>query len=142
VAALKYSYLSQDLGKDITFDWDKALAFDGNSGPYIQYTFVRANNIISKAVSNNLVAKLDPVAAEALAEHDIDLLKLLFRFDEAVLDAATKYRPHILAQYCFTLANAFNSFYVHTPKILEETNEALRSTRLALVEKTAQVLEK
>jgi arginyl-tRNA synthetase len=69
-------------------------------------------------------------------------MKLLFRFDEAVLDAATKYKPHILAQYCFSLANTFNSFYVHTPKILEETNDVVKSTRLALVEKTAETLKK
>ena len=69
-------------------------------------------------------------------------MKMLFRFDEAVLDAATKYKPHILAQYCFTLANTFNSFYVHTPKILEESDASLRSTRLALVEKTAHILQK
>lgn len=49
MGAMKYTYLSQDLGKDILFDWDRLLAFDGNSGPYIQYTFVRGKNIITKA---------------------------------------------------------------------------------------------
>lgn len=142
VWAIKYSYLGQDREKDITFDWDKALAFDGNSGPYIQYTFVRAKNIITKALESSIQTQIDQRAADNLTSYDIDLMKTLFRFDEAVLDAATKYKPHILAQYCFSLANTFNSFYAHTPKILEEASESLRSTRLALVEKTSQTLEK
>jgi arginyl-tRNA synthetase len=142
VGAMKYSYISQDLGKDITFEWDRLLAFDGNSGPYIQYTFVRAKNIIIKASEANISINIDVKASENLTSYDVDLMKILFRFDEAVLDAATKYKPHILAQYCFSLANAFNSFYVHTPKILEETNESLKSTRLALVEKTKNTLKK
>ncbi len=142
IGAIKYSYISQDLGKDVVFDWAKALAFEGNSGPYIQYTFVRGKNIITKAKDGWMTPKIDPSASEKLSSYDIDLIKLLFQFDGMVLDAATKYKPHILAQYCFSLANAFNSFYVHTPKILEETDESLKSTRLALVERTKETLEK
>lgn len=89
-----------------------------------------------------MTPKINLSASEKLSSYDIDLIKLLFQFDSIVLDAATKYKPHILAQYCFSLANTFNSFYVHTPKILEEVDESIKSTRLALVERTKETLEK
>jgi arginyl-tRNA synthetase len=140
VGAIKYSYLWQDREKDITFDWDKALAFEGNSGPYIQYTYVRAKNIIEK--SGKIWEIKSTESVENLTEYDTTLIKQLLRFDEAVLDAATKYKPHILAQYCYNLASSFNGFYAHTPKILEESDENLKNIRLMLVKKTRDILQK
>ena len=143
IGAIKYSYLAQDREKDVVFDWDKALSFEGNSGPYIQYSFVRAKNIIEKA------GEIHPhdkgggeVGGLNLSEHDRACLRRLSFFDKAVQDSATKYKPHILANYCYELASEFNAFYVHTPKILEEQDANLRTFRLALIEKVAETLKK
>lgn len=138
IAAIKYSYLGQDREKDVVFDWDKALSFEGNSGPYIQYSYVRAKNIVEKA------GTIGTFEADALAlsEYDRSCLRRLSFFDKAVEDSATKYKPHILASYCYDLAVEFNAFYVHTPKILEEQDGNLRAFRLALIAKVRDTLQK
>ena len=138
IGAIKYSYLAQDREKDITFDWDKALSFEGNSGPYIQYSYVRAKNIIDKA---GVIGIFKPEKL-ILSEYDRACLRRLSFFDKAVLDSATKYKPHIIATYCYELASEFNAFYVHTPKILEEQDENLKNFRLALIEKVSETLKK
>jgi arginyl-tRNA synthetase len=138
IGAIKYSYLAVDREKDIVFDWDKALSFEGNSGPYIQYSYVRAKNIVEKAgeIGTFKTEKLD------LSEHDRSCLRRLSFFDKAVLDSATKYKPHILATYYYELASEFNAFYVHTPKILEEQDADLRNFRLNLIQKVSETLQK
>lgn len=138
IGAIKYSYLGQDREKDVVFDWDKALSFEGNSGPYIQYSYVRAKNIVEKA------GEIGAFDSEKLmlSEHDRACLRRLSFFDKAVMDSATKYKPHILATYCYELASEFNAFYVHTPKILEEQDANLRAFRLSLIAKVAETLKK
>jgi arginyl-tRNA synthetase len=128
VGAIKYSYLSQDREKDVTFDWDKALSFEGNSGPYIQYACVRAKKVAS-SVSD--IFQFD-ISNIELSEHDTALIRTLAMMDEKILDTAKKYKPHTLALYCYDLAVCFNSFYVHTPKILEESDTNLKNLRLTL----------
>lgn len=138
IGAIKYSYLAQDREKDVVFDWDKALSFEGNSGPYIQYSYVRAKNIIDKA------GGIGAFESEklTLSEYDRACLRRLSFFDKAVQDSASKYKPHILATYCYELASEFNAFYVHTPKILEEKDVNIRNFRLALIAKIGDTLEK
>lgn len=138
IGAIKYSYLGQDREKDVVFDWDKALSFEGNSGPYIQYSYVRAKNIVEKA-GNIGVFQTEKLP---LSEYDRACLRRLSFFDKAVQDSATKYKPHILTTYCYELASEFNTFYVHTPKILEEQDVNLCAFRLALIEKVAETLKK
>lgn len=138
IGAIKYSYLGQDREKDVVFDWDKALSFEGNSGPYIQYSYVRAKNIIEKA---NIKVPV-PLVPVPLSQYDTSCLRQLSFFGKAVSDSALKYKPHIIASYCYDLASEFNAFYVHTPKILEEQDENLRNFRLALIGKVAETLQK
>lgn len=141
IGAIKYSYLAVDREKDIVFDWDKALSFEGNSGPYIQYSYVRAKNIIEKALTPD-PSPLKEMGDICLSEYDRACLRRLSFFDKAVQDSAAKYKPHILATYCYELASEFNAFYVHTPKILEEQDEGLRNFRLNLIEKVSETLQK
>jgi arginyl-tRNA synthetase len=162
IGAIKYSYLMQDRERNITFDWDKALSFEGNSGPYIQYAFVRASKILSESgfrhpelaiVSTPLVGE-DPESQKPeffvpqndgsikLSQSDKSLIQILSRFEWVVDTVAKTYKPHHLALYAYDLAVGFNSFYVHTPKILEESDENLKEFRLALVSRTAATLEK
>jgi arginyl-tRNA synthetase len=98
IAAIKYSYLAQDREKDVTFDWDKALNFEGNSGPYIQYAYVRAKKMIDGQSLQSEGSHVPPSA------HDKDLLSCLARFDEIIDTTATSYKPHHLALYAYELA--------------------------------------
>jgi arginyl-tRNA synthetase len=130
VGAIKYSYLSQDRERNIVFGWDKALNFEGNSGPYIQYAYVRAMKLVpvwfnTEKIPNNI----------HLSPYDRSLIQILARFDEVIENTVRNYKPHHLALYCYDLAVAFNSFYVHTPKILDEKEEWLRDFRLSLCQK-------
>ncbi|MDD2693999.1 MAG: arginine--tRNA ligase [Candidatus Gracilibacteria bacterium] len=150
VGAIKYSYLMQDRERNIIFDWNKALSFEGNSGPYIQYAYVRAKKISETTSvrhpeqsegSRNYPETLDSSAKPQndgtrsnLSSFDKSLIQTLRRMETIVQETAEKYKPHILALYCYDLAVAFNSFYVHTPKILEESDENLKQFRLALCE--------
>lgn len=138
--SIKYSYLMQDRERDIVFTWDKALSFEGNSGPYIQYAYVRAHKIVEAWQD----VSIDPkdILQVTLSAYDKRLIQVLAQFEETVATVAKTYKPHHLALYAYELAVSFNAFYVHTPKILEEMNQELKSFRLILVEKTAKTLEK
>lgn len=136
VGAIKYSYLMQDRERNVVFDWSKALSFEGNSGPYIQYAYVRASKLIQDVKWK--IQNFDTINLESwilnLSSFDKSLIQALRRMETVVQETAEKYKPHILALYCYDLAVAFNSFYVHTPKILEESDENLKQFRLALCE--------
>lgn len=139
IAAIKYSYLSQDREKDVVFDWDKALNFEWNSGPYIQYAYVRASKIINnyKLLITNLKEK-----NIELSIFDKTIIKKLLEFECKIEETAKKYKPSILAQYCYELAQEFNSFYVNSGKILEEKDEKIKNLKLFLVQITAEILKK
>jgi arginyl-tRNA synthetase len=141
IGAIKYSYLSQDREKDITFDWDKALSFEGNSGPYIQYACVRAAKV-EKSWIENRESKIDVSSNNDLriTTYDTALIRTLAEMEQKIQTTADTYKPHTLALYCYDLAVCFNSFYVHTPKILEETDTDLRDLRLQLCRLTAEKL--
>ncbi len=138
IGAIKYSYLTQDREKDVVFDWDKALNFEWHSWPYIQYAFVRARKISTAGWTD--ITRNDE--GLILTSYDKTLVQVLSHFEEALDVTAHTYKPHHLALYAYDLAWEFNSFYVHTPKILEEVDQNLKAFRLALVEKTAKTLEK
>ncbi len=139
VGAIKYSYLTQDREKDVTFDWDKALNFEGHSGPYIQYAYVRARKIVqSDEMTHTELSALD----STLSPHDKSLIQILSASEWVIDTVAKTHKPHHLALYAYDVAVEFNSFYVHTPKILEEKNTELKAFRLALVAKTAETLKK
>lgn len=144
VGAIKYSYLAQDREKDVTFDWDKALNFEGNSWPYIQYAYVRGGKLIQDTkwkIQNFGTDNLESWILN-LSSFDKSLIQTLARFKDIIEMTASTYKPHHLALYAYDLSVCFNSFYVHTPKILEEEDQDLKSFRLALVTVTADTLEK
>jgi arginyl-tRNA synthetase len=139
IGAIKYSYLMQDRERNITFDWDKALSFEGNSGPYIQYACVRAGKIISEEQLRNLNFELWTLNFE-LSQYDTALIRTLAEMEGRIQTTADTYKPHTLALYCYDLAVCFNSFYVHTPKILEEIDTDLKNLRLHLCRLVAERL--
>ncbi len=139
VGAIKYSYLAQDREKDVTFDWEKALNFEWHSGPYIQYSYVRAKKISEANIS---IVTEKSKETFSLSVSDRLLIQTLSRFIDAIGNVEKTYKPHHIGLYAYELAGNFNSFYVHTPKILEEENKSLKQFRLSLVEKTAETLQK
>lgn len=106
VAAIKYSILKQSTGGDIIYDFDSSISFEGDSGPYLQYSHARANSIIEKAQKENILPDF-----ENLSKETFEVEKLLYRFPEVVLRAAGSYEPHYIANYLIEVARAFNSFY-------------------------------
>jgi arginyl-tRNA synthetase len=139
LGALVYSMLAVDNNKDIVFDINEALSFDGRTGPYIQNAHVRANSILKKANVHTL-ERLDlPAFDYELTRHEIELIEQLSRFPNAVQQAANEYRPLVMAAYAYELANAFHSFY-HAVPVLQSETEEMKNARLRLVAAAKQVL--
>jgi arginyl-tRNA synthetase len=138
IGAVKYADLSTDRIKDYVFDWERMLAFEGNTSPYLQYAHARICSIfrragIDRVAVRTLTPTLDHVAERALA------LRLL-QFDTAVWDTLEKYSPHRLCTYLYELASEFSAFYEHCP-VLRADSEAQKMSRLALCDFTARVME-
>lgn len=136
VAAIKFTVLKQTIGKDIVFDKEKSLSVEGDSGPYLQYSAVRANSILEKGKANNyapdqIVFDENP-AANALQ-------KMLVRFTETVARAQKENAPHYVATYLIEVASLFNSYYNTTQIVVE--NDTTSQNRLALVQLFSQVIK-
>jgi arginyl-tRNA synthetase len=136
LGALVYSLLSVDNNKDIVFDLEAALNFDGRTAPYLQNAHVRANSILKKAGGN-----LPEEAAFdfPLSTYELELIELISHFPGTVQQAAQEYRPLIMATYTYELANAFHSFY-HAVPVIQSDNPAVRAARLRLVAAARQTL--
>jgi arginyl-tRNA synthetase len=140
LGALTYSILSVDNHKDIVFDVNEALSFDGRTGPYIQNAHVRANSILKKANGAELASEAGhSVFDYELTKHEIELIEIISRFPNAVQQAANEYRPLVMAAYVYDLANAFHSFYHAVPVLQSETQE-MKVARLRLVAAAKQVI--
>jgi arginyl-tRNA synthetase len=140
LGALTYSILSVDNNKDIVFDMDAALSFDGKTGPYIQNAHVRANSILKKSNVASQTLTLQPASFDyELTKHEIELIEQISRFPNAVQQAANEYRPLVMAAYAYDLANAFHSFY-HAVPVLQSEAENVRNARLRLVAAAKQTI--
>ena len=136
IGAVKYSDLSQYRMTDYVFSWDRMLALQGNTAPYLQNAYVRIRSIFRKAGEPAL--KLDQLTLTDAAE--IDLAKRVSQFAEVVPQVLNDFRPNLLANYLFELANSFHAFYEACPVLKSE--EPTRSSRIALSELTGRVLQK
>jgi arginyl-tRNA synthetase len=135
IGALIYSMLSVDNNKDIVFDVEAALNFDGHTAPYIQNAQVRANSILRKAGGTPEASGFE----YELTSHEIQLIDMLSRFPAAVRQAAQEYKPLHMANYAFDLASTFHSFYHAVPVLQSETTQ-IRDARLRLVAAARQTL--
>jgi len=135
IGAVKFAELSQNRLTDYVFAWDRMLALQGDTAPYLQYSHVRIQSIFRK-----LDAPFDATTAEITldSESEIHLARLLARFGEILPATLDGFRPNLLANYLLELARAFHSFFEACPVLKSE--EPLRSSRLALCELTARVL--
>jgi arginyl-tRNA synthetase len=135
MGAIRYPMLSIDNNKIVTFDWETAIALEGNSAPYLQNAHVRANSILKKAGAL-------PGAASyhfELSAHEVELIDLISRFPAIVQMAAQDYKPLHLANYVYELAKTFHSFY-HVVPVLQAETDAIRDARLRLVAATQRAL--
>jgi arginyl-tRNA synthetase len=136
VGSVVYGILSQNRKADVIFDWKKALALDGNSAPYLQYTHARARSVLRKA---GMAAFVVPSDVAALSAHERSLVNTLLEYPAALSEACESRMPHVVANYLFHLAQEFNAFY-NTEPILQAP-EPSRALRLALTSLTADVLQ-
>ena len=138
IGAVKYADLSTDRIKDYVFDWDRMLAFEGNTSPYLQYAHARICSIFRKTgVDRASVRRITPTLGHS-AERALTMR--LLQFDTAVWDTLDKYSPHRLCTYLFELASEFSSFYEHCP-VMRADSEEQKMSRLALCDFTARVME-
>ena len=131
MAAIKYADLSNDRAKDYVFSFDRMLAFEGNTGPYLLYALVRIRSIFRKALEGGvaLPAASDGVTVREAQEKDLALA--LLRYPAAVRAVGETLEPHRLCQYLFDLSSAFSSFFTNCP-VLQAPDEATRKSRLRL----------
>lgn len=136
IGAVIYTDLSNNRIKDIDFRWDRALNFDGESGPYVQYTHARCRSVLRKASEQETA---DP-DWEALTDDEAQsLLRLLSRFPDVVREAAAKYEPSMITRHVTDIAQAFNKYY-YEHRILDD-DSARTAARIALVRATAAVIK-
>ena len=132
VGAIVFYYLTNNRIKDINFNLEDALSFDGNTGPYVQYTYARTCSVLEKA--KNCGGKVTITCDEEAA-----LLKTLCQYEERVLTAIRDYEPSVITRFILDVAVAFNKFY-HECSILNAENEDVKGTRILLTEATNYVL--
>ena len=138
IGAVIFNDLYNSRIKDEVFDWDTMLNFNGETGPYIQYIYVRTKSVLDKS---GYVPKLESINFEKLQDKkSLEIVKLIYNFGEIVKQAAEKYEPYILARYLISLAQAFSSFY-NENKIIGE-DQQVQDARLYLTYATGLVLEK
>ena len=135
VGAIKYSILKQNIGTNIIYDFDRSISFEGDSGPYLQYTYARAKSVLAKVTERHGVST-GTVDTPCLQVSN-NLERLLYRFPEVVARAAVEYEPHSVATYLIELASAFNNFYAHNQIIGSEEE----NYRLALTHAVSIVLK-
>ncbi|HYQ14593.1 MAG TPA: arginine--tRNA ligase [Polyangiaceae bacterium] len=138
LAAIKYADLSSDRIKDYVFDWDRMLAPEGNTGPYLQYAQARRRSLLRKLAAGEAV---DSTAIVIQHERERALALLLTGFGEAVESVAAVLEPHKLCSYLYELASAFASFWVECPVLKDDVAADVRASRIALTDLTGRVLE-
>jgi arginyl-tRNA synthetase len=138
VGAVKYSFLSVNPNTYFSFDLETSLSFEGNSGPYLQYTYARANKILLDYAEIDF--QLDVNEYVFAEKEEIELLEKLVLYPEVVIEAGKGLNTNEIATYIFDLAQLFNSFYKQH-QILNMTDEQVKKSRIALTAATAQVIK-
>jgi arginyl-tRNA synthetase len=137
IGAVVFQELSNNRIKDYTFSLEKTLSFDGETGPYVQYTHARACSVLRKADPALLK---QPVDFTKLADKSSsEVIKLIRQFPEIISDAADKYEPSLITRYVINLAQEFNRFYHDNPILSDD--KVLSTARLALVDGTRQTIK-
>ena len=140
MGALKYFILKVDARKNMLFNPEESIDFNGNTGPFIQYTYARIRSIIRKAVSQNLTLSLPDSSAVTLNEKEISLIQKIGEYGAAVAQAGKDYSPSGIANYCYELTKAFNQFY-HDYSILGADTDEQKQLRLVIAANVAKTIK-
>ena len=127
IGAIKYSILKQSIGKDIIYDFEKSISFEGDSGPYLQYSYVRSASVLEKAKVEKIKPSLKNVPLEIT-----QLEKIMSHFPEAVEKAGMEYQPHFIILYLTELAREFNNYYAHNTIV--DKNDEFSPYKVALTQ--------
>lgn len=141
IGAVIFQELFNTRIKDYSFDWNNVLNFDGETGPYVQYSAARANSILEK---NDFYSKLDTIDISKFSNYEMNidelsLIKSIYKFEDVLLDSAKKYEPSILARYITEVAKLFNKFYNSCP--INNQEENIKEFRLVLTYCTRLLIE-
>ena len=139
LGALKYFILKVDARKNMTFNPKESIDFNGNTGPFIQYTYARIQSVLRKAAESGIVISEQIPAGIELSEKEEGLIQMLADFAAVVKQAGEDYSPSIIANYTYDLVKEYNQFY-HDYSILREENEAVKVFRIALSANVAKVV--
>jgi arginyl-tRNA synthetase len=137
IGALKYFDLSTERIKDYVFDWDRMLAFEGNTGPYLQYAHARICSVFRRADIDRASVRSAHITLDQPQERALAMR--LLAYPSAIDITLDSYSPHKLCTYVYELASDFSSFYQECPIL--KSDEPVRTSRLALADLTARVLE-
>ncbi len=141
LGALKYFILKVDARKNMTFNPKESIDFNGNTGPFIQYTYARIRSILRKAAEDGLNVSNRLFSDDIMiSEKEIAIIQLLAEFKDVITQAATDYNPSVIANYCYELAKEFNQFY-HDFSVLREPEQGLKLFRLMLTENVGKILK-
>ena len=139
LGALKYFILKVDARKNMTFNPKESIDFNGNTGPFIQYTYARIQSVLRKAAESGIVISEQIPAGIELSEKEEGLIQMVADFASFVKQAGEDYSPSIIANYTYDLVKEYNQFY-HDYSILREENEAVKVFRIALSANVAKVV--
>ncbi|MFI3283107.1 MAG: DALR anticodon-binding domain-containing protein, partial [Rikenellaceae bacterium] len=139
MGALKYFILKVDPKKTMLFDPRESIDFNGNTGPFIQYTHARIRSIMRKAAEAEISVE-STISAE-LGDADVEIIKLIADYPNVVAAAAENFAPSIIGAYAYELAKSFNGYYHENP-IIKEENSEVRNLRLNLSEQVASTIKK
>ena len=138
MGALKYFILKVDARKNMLFNPEESIDFNGNTGPFIQYTYARIRSILRKA--SGITSQTSPTGTISLNEKEIELIQKMNEFGAAVEQAGKDYSPSGIANYCYELTKVFNQFY-HDYSILNEPDEQKKLFRLVLAKNVAKIIK-
>ena len=139
MGALKYFLLKVDARKNMLFNPEESIDFNGNTGPFIQYTYARIRSILRKAADTGLAYRHLPAAVPALSTKEEEIVARVAEFAAVVRQAGQDYSPSVIANYCYDLTKEYNQFY-HDYSVLREEDEAKRQFRLVLSANVAKVI--
>lgn len=135
IGAIIFTFLKNSRERDVVFSWEETLSFEGESGPYVQYSYVRGSSILNKA---GIIDQEADVSA-LTTEDEFSLVKILGSFNEALKEAAERYEPFVITRYATDLAKAYNKFYNTHPILNAEEN--IKNARLVLTKAVCTVLK-
>lgn len=133
IGSVKFNDLASDPKKDVVFDWERVMSMEGNSAPYLQYTYARCKSVINKSKHQTSNIKIN----EKFDENELPLLRYFYIFEEKIIEASERYSPAVLAEYLLNLARKYNEFYAKC-KIVGEPEEA---RRIFLTKVTSKIIQ-